>query len=793
MIEVGKKSKLNFHWQVSPYDYSKERVNEIKAKASKKYGIPKEQIKVTPEFITIDENGNNVSSTNDIIQNIQDPEFQIKLFSDYLSLNGINDYNFDLIKKIDSEINGKIDYQIFDKYRKYSIKWIKWDNFLSYGSGNVFDFTRLNGLVLLNGDNQSGKTTFAIDLIHFLLFGKTEKVNVQDKVFNKHLPEATKVVVEGCLIIEGEEFVIKRTLTRPAINRRTDKSKATQKVEYYKIVGDSMEELVEYVDNQQEENSVQTNKKIKEAIGREDDFELVMSITESNLDSLIDKKETERGRLLSRWIGLLPLEQKDIIAREKFNQEVKPYLLSNRYDIETLSQEIKAYEIAIEENEKRNKEYKRNIKRIDKEISEAEKIKSVLLSSKQSVDENLLKVDISTVEKNINDIKNDGIDKKERLSMVLDEIKNIGEIDFSVNEYDSIVEEKGKYDVEKSVLKERYKTIKHNIDHLKSSEFCPTCGKKLDNVDNSAKIDELTKEMDGIVERAGVVAKESAEIEEKLGKLKSDRDKFDRLNKLSVQKSAFEVNIAELRNKFVEMQNLKKEYLKNSDAINKNNEIEIEIRNNDAVLTEKRKEREMNSSYIVYNDGEIKQHTKEISDRKEMITKLNEESILVKNWKIYLDMVGKNGVSKMVLRKTLPIINARLGQVLSDVCDFDVEVYINKKNEVSFNLVKDGVTSDLSSGSGFEKTAASLALRFVLSDISTIPRGNGVMIDEVWGRTTKENLENLSKLINKALKSYDYMFIVAHVDEVKSLCDTIVNVKKVNNVSKIEMSKNVNK
>ena len=171
MIEVGKKSKLNFHWQVSPYDYSKERVNEIKAKASKKYGIPKEQIKVTPEFITIDENGNNVSSTNDIIQNIQDPEFQIKLFSDYLSLNGINDYNFDLIKKIDSEINGKIDYQIFDKYRKYSIKWIKWDNFLSYGSGNVFDFTRLNGLVLLNGDNQSGKTTFAIDLIHFLLFG----------------------------------------------------------------------------------------------------------------------------------------------------------------------------------------------------------------------------------------------------------------------------------------------------------------------------------------------------------------------------------------------------------------------------------------------------------------------------------------------------------------------------------------------------------------------------------------------------------------------------------------------
>ena len=80
-------------------------------------------------------------------------------------------------------------------------------------------------------------------------------------------------------------------------------------------------------------------------------------------------------------------------------------------------------------------------------------------------------------------------------------------------------------------------------------------------------------------------------------------------------------------------------------------------------------------------------------------------------------MVGKNGISKMVLRKTLPIINARLAQLLSDVCDFDVEVAINNKNDVMFNLIKDGVVSDLSSGSGFERTCASLALRLVLGQI----------------------------------------------------------------------------
>ena len=345
MIELGSKSKINLHWKVSPYDYSKEKLNSITSKLSKKYNLPKDRIKVIPEFIMATENGDSLSMTNEIIQNIQDPQFQLKLFQDYLKLNNITDYDFELIKKIDSEINAQIDYQVYDKYRRYSIKWIRWDNFLSYGTSNYFDFRNIKNLVLLSGEpaNQSGKTTFAIDLLHFLLFGKTTKVATQDKIFNKHIPEATSVVVEGCITIDGCDYIIKRTLSRPSLDKRTSKSKTTQKVEYYKVVGDGMEELEDYIDNQQEENSIQTNKAIKEAIGRESDFDLIMSITESSLDDLVNKKEAERGRLLSRWIGLLPIEEKDVIARETFNSIVKPRLVSNQFNEETLKQEISAF------------------------------------------------------------------------------------------------------------------------------------------------------------------------------------------------------------------------------------------------------------------------------------------------------------------------------------------------------------------------------------------------------------------------------------------------------------------
>ena len=50
---------------------------------------------------------------------------------------------------------------------------------------------------------------------------------------------------------------------------------------------------------------------------------MIICATSSNLDELIEKKDTERGRLLSRWIGLIPIEEKDKIAREKFNSDVR--------------------------------------------------------------------------------------------------------------------------------------------------------------------------------------------------------------------------------------------------------------------------------------------------------------------------------------------------------------------------------------------------------------------------------------------------------------------------------------
>lgn len=792
MLKVKNNSKITFHWKVSPYDYSKDKVNSIIAKASKKYSIPKEHIRVIPNFTIADESGSEISINKDIIQNIQDPNFQIKLFNDYLKLNNIDGYDFELIKKIDSEINAKIDYQVYDKYRRYSIKWIRWDNFLSYGADNYFDFTNLNGIVLLSGKpaNQSGKTTFAIDLLHFLLFGKTDKAEVQSKIFNKHIPEASNVVVEGCINIDGEDYIIKRTLSRPALGKRSEKSKVTQKVEYYRIIGGDKEELEEYVDNQQEENTAKTNKVIKEALGRESDFDLIMSITESNLDSLIGMKETERGRILSRWIGLLPIEEKDSYARQKYNTEIKPYLLSNKYNSEALKQEKAAFEIRIKTNQQIIDEINDNNKELDKEIEVLENNKSILIQSKQTVDDNLLKIDISTLNAKIESITAEGLKKKYEIEKADARIKEIGDVDFSVEKYDNAIQELSNLKEKRGSLLAKHSNVKHNLEHLKSSEICPVCKRKLDNVDNSKQILDTEKELEDIVVEGKKISESISNAEKLIASMKDSRELYTEKSKLSMSKAALEVSMSKLREELRDAKNTLKEYNKNSEAIDNNNKLTIQINNNEVHLKNKRNQKEINIKNIINRENEITNFRKDISDRVEILAKMEEEEKLIRNWKIYLEMIGKNGISKMVFRKTLPIINAKLSQLLSDVCDFDVEVGINVKNDVMFYLVKDGVKSDLSSGSGFEKTAASLALRSVLAELSTIPRNSFILADEVTARVSEENLENVHKLFNKMLNNYSFIFIVSHNQQIRSWCDSIVEVEKTNNISKITLIKN---
>ena len=347
-IDIGQNAKVKIQWNVHQSNYSRELENSMIALMAKKYGIPAKNVTVETNYVT--------NNTNDVlaaetVQSIHDPKFQQELMKQYIANNDIKDVDFEEIIKIDSQINSLINYDAYDKGKKYTIKWVKWSNFLSYGPDNYFDFTTLNGLVLLNGEpaNKSGKSTFAYDLLHFLLFGKTNtnKAKNLGELFNNYLPDAKTINVEGCINIDGEDYIIRRTLTRPAQGKKT--KTITNKVEYYKVSADGSEEILPE-DNKQEASTTATSKIIKDALGNESDFDLIISANAKDLDNIISLTETEKGRLLSRWIGLSLIEDKDIKAREKWNKEISVGRYSDMYNQTQLETDIEELTAALTHN-----------------------------------------------------------------------------------------------------------------------------------------------------------------------------------------------------------------------------------------------------------------------------------------------------------------------------------------------------------------------------------------------------------------------------------------------------------
>ena len=783
-IDIGQNAKVKIQWNVHQSNYSRELENSMIALMAKKYGIPAKNITVETNYIT--------NNTNDVlaaetVQSIHDPKFQQELMKQYIANNDIKDVDFEEIIKIDSQINSLINYDAYDKGKKYTIKWVKWSNFLSYGPDNYFDFTTLNGLVLLNGEpaNKSGKSTFAYDLLHFLLFGKTNtnKAKNLGELFNNYLPDARTINVEGCINIDGEDYIIRRTLTRPAQSKKT--KTITNKVEYYKVSEDGSEEILPE-DNKQEASTTATSKIIKDALGNESDFDLIISANAKDLDNIISLTETEKGRLLSRWIGLSLIEDKDIKAREKWNKEISVGRYSDMYNQTQLETDIEELTATLTHNAAQIEAYNSQINALNKSIEEYQQNKELLLSSRQSIDNSLLKVDVATLQNTINMLIEDGKRKNSTVEILEKDLSEMGEIVFSEDEYKSMRSENESLISKMAETRATINSLKSTNKALESAEFCPTCGKKFDNVDNSAQIMQNGERIKQLTSDGIAMKKRSDKLTSAMATIEELRTKANKKTQIELKIAALKTEIANKRAEYKEKSQTLKEIEKNKEAIQKNSEIDAHINVVNANISSGEANKRNLLNAITSLEKENAKHTETISLKKSYLVKIAEERKTEKYWKLYLQMIGKDGISKMVLRNTLPIINSELNRLLGDITDFRVEVVMNEKNDVDFLLIRDETVTRLSAASGLEKTQSALALRVVLGNMSKLSRPPFILLDEVLGTVASENYDDMRKLYNKITEYYSFILHITHINDIVDWHDSIVTVQKIDNISRIK-------
>ena len=772
-------SKVKVEWSDQPHNYSREAKNKIKNYFASKYGFNKNNINVIYRPIKKTDNGDVIEITGAGIENIMDVNYQRSLMKEFISREGKN-IDFNRILALDEKVNGELNIDLNNiQHKSWSIKWIMIDNFLSFGEQNYVPFTKLKGLTIVNSipANQGGKTTLTIDAIKFLLHGNTTKTDTNEQIFNQ-FSDKNELVVRGMIEIENEETIIERKMRRTA--KKGGGWTVVNKVNYYKILPDGDEEELN------EEDAKQTTRKIKDSIGSEKDFEMLVLATEKNLDELIGLTTSESGKILTRLIGLEVLEMKEAIVRTMYN-EFSRKKKSNEYDVITLNHEIEEHQDKIQQFQDLEQSLNEELDTTKDKIRDLEEERDELLSNKQTIDVTISELNPDSLEDSIKTITDKGVELSKKVSEIKQELVKIGDVNFDEDIFHQLTKQSGSLNTEKALKEAEIKRLKKVISDLIAGGICQSCNRKLDDVDNSEHIAKHELEIEKLNNELAEIEKKLKDTDTKLETLEAIKRLVDDKNKKELDIDRLEVEMGGLRNKVVEKKNDLRKYNLNLEAINLNRNIEINVTKIKTDLSVENHTKEETIKKIERVQTDLKINAESIVNKNKLITTIKKEEEIDKIFKIYIELVGKKGISKLVLRSVLPIINSELQRLLEDVVDFEVEIFINDKNDVNFTLNKDGIQKLLKSGSGFEKTASSLALRAVLGKLSTLPMPNFITFDEVLGKVAPENLEKLKTLFDKIKDMYEIVFFITHNDLVKDWSDNVITVVKNDNLSKITM------
>jgi DNA repair exonuclease SbcCD ATPase subunit len=659
-------------------------------------------------------------------------------------------------------------------FKRWYIKKIEFSNFLSYGEDQVIDFDKCNGITVVESDppNFGGKTVLTVDLLLFLFFNTTTKTQKAEEIFNR-FTDKNVVSVKGDIIIDGEEYIIARKIERK-------KSKAGEwnvktDLDFFKKLADG--QLQNFTGEQRRE----TENFIKTSIGDMDDFLMTIVTTASNLEDLLEAKPTARGQVLSRFLGLEFLKKKEETGKEIFSEFSKG-MMSNVYNTESLKQDNDNNKDEIERLENEIEDSATKIVDVDKRLQKGQEYKDDLLKSKHTdLDQELIVLNPIRLQSDISDLETGGDRIKEQIKQIkIVEPKEY----YHEDQHDEVKGELKRVAGELILAQKQVEDIKELIKKYGDGIQCEHCGIKLmEAALTKKKIDEL-KDWEKKVKD---LEKEQAKLEKKeqsFTQLKKDFDEYER-NKLIKEKHEISLESNEL--KLGQAQDKLKRYQEVQDKIKKNNEVDAQLVKAglriDELIGEKRGYERIQSS----NATQIKNLEARIEKNNDIILKIAEEFEREKIYKIYVDVFGKNGISKIIMKTMMPLINSELQRLLQDSCFFNLEIRINEKNEVDFIMIDNGtgIEKPMTAGSGYEKTVGALAIRAVLAKVCSLPKPNISVYDETWGKVSNDNLEMVGDFFMKLKDYFEKIFVISHNPLISNWADNVVHITKTDNVSKV--------
>jgi len=326
------------------------------------------------------------------------------------------------------------------------------------------------------------------------------------------------------------------------------------------------------------------------------------------------------------------------------------------------------------------------------------------------------------------------------------------------------------------------------IKQLTEGTICPTCKRALDEVDHTDEIEQIKKEIEQIDGDIESNQTEFNVLKEQSDGLESLKNEFDNYERNKLRKARFELEVEQRQLEIDSKQAKLNNYDNNKKKLDENQKIDIEVTGLRTKIETANADIRVTNQSIERHNGNITSSTEKIGVNNELIKKIKSEEELIYVFKTYLTIFGKNGISKVIIKNMIPLLNQELYRLLSDSCYFTLELNINDKNELEFLMIDNEtrVVKPLSSGSGYERTISSLAIRSVLTKISSLPKPNIVVMDEVFGKIADDNLEMVGEFFKKIKNYFEHILVISHNPLIRNWSDNIIMVKKDDNISSVE-------
>lgn len=762
-------------WEDVPENFTPEKIRRVKTYFQEKYKAKNVQI-VTKTLSNVK---NTKLNSLEVSDNILDNQYQKTLMKDFIKENNIN-IKWELVDRLDNRVNTQIDKLNENKvrYNKWFIKKVEFSNFLSFGDNNVIDFTGLGGITVIESTpkNFGGKSTSSVDLLMYLFFNTTTKTKTNAEIFNK-FTDVDEVKVRGEVNIDGNDYVIERKSIRK--KTKAGEYNVSSKLEFFKIKEDGT------IENLTGEQRRETETFIESAIGSEEDFLSTILTTGYNLEELIESKPTARGQILTKFLGLESLKVKEEHAKEIFTDWSRK-LVSNTYNITQLEIDNSAHKESIENSKTQINTLTNTLSDTESRLKTLEQERDNVLSSRNNdIDRDLINTNPTLLQREIDTLMSAKL-SSEALANNIDVTEP--SLYYNEDEHNTLIKfinglRASQMSFQKDILsKERL------INQLETGSFCPTCNRALDEIDHS---DEIQKIKDAINEIEKEITDTIASIETKetenvtFNNLKLEYDTYEK-NKL--RKARYELEVGQKQLEIDNKQNRLNNYENNKKKLEDNQRIDAEvIRIKTQIETANADIRMINTNIDKYNNNIVNMNDKIVTNE-DLIKKIKSEEELMNVFKTYLTIYGKNGISKIILKNMIPLLNEELHRLLVDSCYFILEMNINDKNEVEFIMIdtETRVAKPLNSGSGYERTIASLAIRSVLTKISSLPKPNIVVMDEVFGKVADENLELVGEFFKKIKNYFEHIFVISHNTLIRNWSDNLIMIKKEENISSID-------